>query len=145
MAVNFSFETKQVDSVTECGREMLPWNISSGGGLSLFFDELAAFDFSLVGDDSIVVSCSLSLEISSTVGESKLKDLAAERRWVGNGLDLDLCFPTCRPSLGSKILLLSAVSIGRLMPIKYSYQRLGAFSVGNLLTSHWSGGWASIQ
>jgi hypothetical protein len=99
MVVDFSFETEQVDSVTECGREMLPWKISSVGGLFFFFDELAAFDFSLVGDDSIVVSCSLSLELSSTVGESKLKDLAAERRWVGNGLDLDLCFLTCRPSL----------------------------------------------
>ena len=124
MVVDFSFETEQVDSVTECGREMLPWKISSVGGLFFFFDELAAFDFSLVGDDSIVVSCSLSLEFSSTVGESKLKDLAAERRWVGNGLDLDLCFLTCRPSLGPKVILLLAVSIGRLIPIFDSYQRL---------------------
>lgn len=76
---------------------MLRWKVSFGGGIFFFFDELDMFDFSLVGDDSIVVSCSLSLEFSSTVGESKLKDLAAERRWVANGLDLDLCFLTCRP------------------------------------------------
>lgn len=124
MVFDFSSETEQADSVTECGREMLPWKISFGGGIFFFFDELDMFDFSLVGDDSIVVSCSLSLEFSSTVGESKLKDLAAERRWVGNGLDLDLCFLTCRPSLGPKIILLSAVSIGRLIPILDSYQRL---------------------
>jgi hypothetical protein len=92
----------------------------SGGGQFSLFDEPGAFD-SLVGGVSERVLISLSLEFSSIMGESKLRDFAAERHWFDNGRDFDRCFLTCRPSFSPRGILLSRSLFEPFTPVWISY------------------------
>ncbi len=96
--VDFPFTAGHADWEVECRGEAFSANAASSGGLFSLFDEPDALDSSLVCKGSSYVPASFSLELSSTVGDSTLRDLAVESRWADKGLDFDRCFLTCRPS-----------------------------------------------
>ena len=93
-------------------------NLSAGGGRFSLFDELDAFDFSFVWNGSSCVLDSFSLEPSSTVGDSTLRDFAVESSAVDSGLDFDLCFLTCNSSLFPKAKLVLIFAAALLTPVQ---------------------------